>query len=131
VRFSIPYYFTFEQFVGRPGTPPLATLDQLRGKDIGTLDQTGIRLSPFVASVLGLGLNYAASEAEVDRAGLLPVSAGQWHSAYALGLTRGNTLRLIIIPQAIRLVLPPFTNDFIALLKDSSLVSSLTMMGSR
>jgi polar amino acid transport system substrate-binding protein len=92
------------------------------------LPNIGIRLSPFVASVLGLGLNYAASEAEVYRAGLLSVPAGQWQAAYALGLTRGNALRLIIIPQAIRLVLPPFTNDFIALLKDSSLVSALTMV---
>jgi polar amino acid transport system substrate-binding protein len=78
--------------------------------------------------VLGLGLNYAASEAEVYRAGLLSVPAGQWHAAYALGLTRGNAVRLIIAPQAIRLVLPPLTNDFIALLKDSSLVSALTML---
>jgi len=92
------------------------------------LPNIGIRLSPFVASVLGLGLNYAASEAEVYRAGLLSVPAGQWHAAYALGLTQVSALRLIIAPQAIRLVLPPFTNDFIALLKDSSLVSALTMM---
>jgi polar amino acid transport system substrate-binding protein len=78
--------------------------------------------------VLGLGLNYAASEAEVYRAGLLSVPAGQWHAAYALGLTRVHALRLIIVPQAIRLILPPLTNDFIALLKDSSLVSALTLV---
>ncbi len=92
------------------------------------LPNIGLRLSPFVASVLGLGLNYAASEAEIYRAGLLSVPVGQWHAAYALGLTRVNALRLVIIPQAIRIVLPPFTNDFIALLKDSSLVSALTMV---
>jgi polar amino acid transport system substrate-binding protein len=92
------------------------------------LPNVGLRLSPFVASVLGLGLNYAASEAEVYRAGLLSVPAGQWHAAYALGLTPVNALRLVIIPQAIRLILPPLTNDFIALLKDSSLVSALTMV---
>jgi polar amino acid transport system substrate-binding protein len=88
----------------------------------------GIRFSPFLASVLGLGLNYAASEAENYRAGLLAVPAGQWQAAYALGLTQSKTLRLIIVPQAIRFVLPPLTNDFIALLKDSSLVSALTMV---
>jgi polar amino acid transport system substrate-binding protein len=88
----------------------------------------GIRLPPFVASVLGLGLNYAASEAENYRAGLLAVPAGQWQAAYALGLTQAKTLRLVIVPQAIRFVLPPLTNDFIALLKDSSLVSALTMV---
>jgi polar amino acid transport system substrate-binding protein len=92
------------------------------------LPNIGIRLSPFVASVLGLGLNYAASEAEVYRAGLLSVPAGQWHAAYALGLSGTKTLRLVIVPQAVRLILPPLTNDFIALLKDSSLVSALTMV---
>jgi polar amino acid transport system substrate-binding protein len=92
------------------------------------LPNIGIRLSPFVASVLGLGLNYAASEAENYRAGLLAVPAGQWQAAYALGLTQSKALRLVIVPQAIRFVLPPLTNDFIALLKDSSLVSALTMI---
>jgi polar amino acid transport system substrate-binding protein len=92
------------------------------------LPNVGLRLSPFVASVLGLGLNYAASEAENYRAGLLAVPAGQWQAAYALGLTQTKTLRLVIVPQAIRLILPPLTNDFISLLKDSSLVSALTMV---
>ena len=92
------------------------------------LPNVGLRLSPFVASVLGLGLNYAASEAENYRAGLLAVPAGQWQAAYALGLTQGKALRLVIAPQAIRFVLPPLTNDFISLLKDSSLVSALTMV---
>ena len=88
----------------------------------------GIRLSPFAASVLGLGLNYAASEAENYRAGLMSVPDGQWQAAYALGLTQSRALRLVIIPQAIRFILPPLTNDFIALLKDSSLVSAITML---
>ena len=92
------------------------------------LPHIGLKLSPLVASVLGLGLNYAASEAENYRAGLLSVPAGQWQAALALGLNKGKTLRLVIIPQAIRLVLPPLTNDFIALLKDSSLVSALTLL---
>jgi len=92
------------------------------------LPHVGVRLSPFVASVLGLGLNYATAEAENYRAGLLSVPEGQWQAALALGLSRAKTLRLIIVPQAIRLVLPPLTNDFIALLKDSSLVSALTLV---
>ncbi len=92
------------------------------------LPKLGLQLSPFVASVLGLGLNYAASEAENYRAGLLSVPQGQWQAARALGLTQSKTLQLIIVPQAIRLVLPPLTNDFIALLKDSSLVSALTLL---
>ncbi len=92
------------------------------------LPRLGLQLSPFVASVLGLGLNYAASESENYRAGLLSVPEGQWQAARALGLTQSKALRLVIIPQAVRLVLPPLTNDFIALLKDSSLVSALTLL---
>ena len=92
------------------------------------LPKVGLQLSPFVAGVLGLGLNYAASEAENYRAGLLSVPEGQWQAARALGLTQSKTLSLVIIPQAIQLVLPPLTNDFIALLKDSSLVSALTLL---
>ena len=92
------------------------------------LPKVGLQLSPVVASILGLGLNYAAAEAENYRAGLLSVPGGQWQAARALGLTQSKTLRLVIIPQAIPLVLPPLTNDFIALLKDSSLVSALTLL---
>jgi len=92
------------------------------------LPNIGIQLPPFLAGVLGLGLNYAAAEAENYRAGLLSVPEGQWQAARALGLNQSKTLRLVIVPQAIRLVLPPLTNDFIALLKDSSLVSALTLL---
>jgi polar amino acid transport system substrate-binding protein len=92
------------------------------------LPRIGIQLPPFLAGVLGLGLNYAAAEAENYRAGLLSVPEGQWQAARALGLNQSKTLRLVIVPQAIRLVLPPLTNDFIALLKDSSLVSALTLL---
>jgi polar amino acid transport system substrate-binding protein len=92
------------------------------------LPHIGIKLSPFAAGVLGLGLNYAASEAENYRAGLLGVPVGQWHAARALGLSQNQVLRLVIIPQAFRLVLPPITNDFISLLKDSSLLSALTIV---
>jgi len=92
------------------------------------LPRLGLQLSPFVASVIGLGLNYAAAEAENYRAGLLSVPEGQWQAAKALGLTQSKALRLVIIPQAVRLVLPPLTNDFIALLKDSSLVSAVTLL---
>ncbi len=88
----------------------------------------GIKLSPFLAAIIGLGLNYAAYEAENYRAGLNSVSRGQFEAAYALGMNRRQALRYIILPQAIRLVIPPITNDFISLLKDSSLVSVITMV---
>ena len=88
----------------------------------------GIRLTPLWAAVLGLGLNYAAYEAENYRAGIQSIPRGQLDAALALGLTRVQTIRKIMLPQAVRLVIPPVTNDFIALLKDSSLVSVITMV---
>lgn len=92
------------------------------------LPSVGIKLSPFVAGVLGLGLNYAAYEAENYRAGILAVPHAQMEAALALGMTRWQAIRHVIAPQAIRLVLPPVTNDFISLLKDSSLVSVITLV---
>lgn len=87
----------------------------------------GIKLSPFFAGVLALGLNYAAYEAENYRAGLSSVPRGQMEAAIALNMTHNQALRLVIVPQAFRTVLPVMTNDFIALLKDSSLVSVITL----
>jgi polar amino acid transport system substrate-binding protein len=92
------------------------------------LPSIGIRFSPLWAAVIGLGLNYAAYEAENYRAGIQSIPRGHLDAALALGLTRVQTIRKIVLPQAIRLVIPPVTNDFIALLKDSSLVSVITMV---
>jgi polar amino acid transport system substrate-binding protein len=89
------------------------------------LPEVGISLSPLVAAVLGLAINYSAYEAEIYRAGLQAVPAGQMEAALALGMSRRLALRRIVIPQAVRIVIPPVTNDFIALLKDSSLVCSV------
>jgi polar amino acid transport system substrate-binding protein len=87
-----------------------------------------IRLPAFVAAVLGLALNYAAYESEIYRNALQAVPKGQLDAAKLLGLTRWQTLRLVRAPQAFRLALAPMTNDFVALLKDSSLVSVLTVV---
>jgi polar amino acid transport system substrate-binding protein len=92
------------------------------------LPSLGIKFSPLSAAVIGLGLNYAAYEAENYRAGIQSIPRGQLDAALALGLTRIQTIRKIVLPQAVRLVIPPVTNDFIALLKDSSLVSVITMV---
>jgi polar amino acid transport system substrate-binding protein len=92
------------------------------------LPNVGIRLSPLAAAVIGLGLNYAAYEAENYRAGILAIPHGQLEAALSLGLTRYQALRHVIVPQALRLVIPPVTNDFIALFKDSSIVSVITMV---
>ncbi len=92
------------------------------------LPNIGIKLNAFVAAVLGLGLNYAAYESENYRAGLQAISRGQMEAALSLGMTQWQALRHVIIPQALRLVIPPVTNDFIALFKDSSIVSVITMV---
>jgi polar amino acid transport system substrate-binding protein len=91
------------------------------------LPELGITLHPFVAGWLALGLNYAAAEAENYRAGLSSVPAGQLDAARTLGLSTWQALRHVVGPQAARVAIPPATNDFIALLKDSSLVSVVTL----
>jgi polar amino acid transport system substrate-binding protein len=87
-----------------------------------------IALDPFTAAVLGLGLNYAAYESELYRAGLEAVPAGQTEAALALGMSRWQALRRIVLPQATRIAVPGVANDFIALLKDTSLVSAITVV---
>lgn len=87
-----------------------------------------VRLSPFVAAVLGLGLNYAAYEAEVHRGALAALPRGQAEAASSLGLSRLQSLRHVLLPQSLRIALPSLTNDFVALLKDSSLVSVITVV---
>ena len=73
-------------------------------------------------------MNYSAYEAENYRAGIQSIPKGHHDAALSLGLTRTQTILKIVLPQAVRLVIPPVTNDFIALLKDSSLVSVITMV---
>jgi polar amino acid transport system substrate-binding protein len=87
-----------------------------------------VRLPAFVAAWIGLGLNYAAYESEIYRGALLAVPVGQLEAARTLGLSEAQVLRLIRGPQAFRLALAPMTNDFVALLKDSSLVSVITVI---
>lgn len=82
-----------------------------------------LALEPFYAGVLGLALNYAAYEAENYRAGLLAIPRGQMEAALALGMSPFTAICRIIVPQAVRLVVPPVTNDFIALFKDTSVCS--------
>lgn len=89
---------------------------------------TAIRLPAFVAAFLGLALNYAAYESEIYRSSLEAIGRGQLEAARTLGFSEWQILRLIRAPQAFRLALAPMTNDFVALLKDSSLVSVLTVV---
>ena len=87
-----------------------------------------VSLGPVTAAVLGLGLNYGAYEAEVYRGALLAIPRGQTEAGKALGLGSWQVVRHILLPQALRLALPPMTNDFVSLLKDSSLVSVITVI---
>jgi polar amino acid transport system substrate-binding protein len=87
-----------------------------------------IRLPAFAAALLGLALNYAAYESEIYRGALEAVPVGQLEAARILGLSERQVLALVRGPQAFRLALAPMTNDFVALLKDSSLVSVLTVL---
>ena len=86
-----------------------------------------LNLAPLQAAVLGFGLNYAAYQAEIFRAGILSIPVGQWEAAASLGMSRLTTFRRIIAPQAARVVLPPMTNDFVALFKDTSVVSIIAV----
>jgi polar amino acid transport system substrate-binding protein len=105
------------------GTPVLLQLYLLYFGLAGVLS-----LDAWTAAIVGLGLNYAAYEAEIYRAGVQAIPIGQMEAALALGMTRRLALRRIVMPQAFRVALPGMTNDFIALLKDSSLVSVITVV---
>ena len=84
-------------------------------------------IDAFTTAVVGLGLNYAAYEAEIYRAAIGAVPAGQWEAAASLGMSRALTFRRIILPQALRIILPPMTSDFVALFKDTSVVSVIAV----
>jgi polar amino acid transport system substrate-binding protein len=87
-----------------------------------------VQLPAMVAAVLGLGLNYGAYESEIYRGALQAVPPGQLEAARTLGFTNWQALRLVRGPQALKFALAPMTNDFVALLKDSSLVSMVTVV---
>jgi polar amino acid transport system substrate-binding protein len=118
VRWLCTMYIEFVR-----GTPLLVQLIMI----YFGLPELGLKLNPFTAGWLALGLNYAAAEAENYRAGLESVPAAQREAAWSLGLGKWQTILYVVAPQAIRVSLPPVTNDFIALLKDSSLVALVTM----
>jgi polar amino acid transport system substrate-binding protein len=88
----------------------------------------GIHVPAWYAAILGLAINYSACEAENYRAGLQAVPRGQMEAALALGMSHRLALWRIVIPQAVRIVIPPVTNDFIALFKDTSVCSVITVI---
>ncbi len=92
------------------------------------LPQLGIRLTPFTAGVLALGVNSGAYVAEIIRAGLSAIPRGQTESALALGFSPAKTMRTIILPQVFRIILPALTNEAISILKNTSLLSTITVV---
>ena len=87
-----------------------------------------LTLGPLQAAILGFGMNYAAYEAEIYRAGISSIPLGQWEAAASLGMPKSLTFRRIILPQAIRVILPPMTNDLVALFKDTSVVAIIAVV---
>jgi polar amino acid transport system substrate-binding protein len=92
------------------------------------LPEVGINVPAFWTAILGLSVNYSAYESEIYRAGLTAVPKGQMEAALALGMNQPLALRRVIVPQAVRIVIPPVVNDFIALFKDTSVCSVVTLV---
>ena len=88
------------------------------------LPQLGVVLNGFTAGVLALGINYGAYNTEIVRAGIQSVGVGQREAAMAIGMTNNQIMRRIVLPQALKLTIPPLGNQFIAMLKDTSLVAT-------
>jgi len=84
-------------------------------------------LTPYWAAFIALSFNVGAYNAEVVRAGIQAIPKGQWEAAWSLGLSPADVMRFIILPQALRIVVPPLVNNLVALLKDSSLASVITL----
>lgn len=87
----------------------------------------GITLTPFTAAVIGLSLNCGAYMAEIIRGGIISIDKGQFEASKALGFTYFQTMSKIILPQTLRIIIPPVGNEFITMLKDTSLVSTIAM----
>ena len=92
------------------------------------LPAVGITLETWTAAVIAFSLNVGAYASESVRASILSVPRGQWEAAMSLGMTQAQILRRIIAPQAVRISLPPLSNTFIGLVKDTSLAASITMV---
>ncbi len=92
------------------------------------LPQVGIRFSPFLAALIGLGLNSAAYVAEIARGAIQSIHTGQWEAARASGMSDFHRMLHVIFPQAFKRMIPPLGNEFILLIKSSSLVSTIAMV---
>jgi polar amino acid transport system permease protein len=125
VAFLFPLRLLAAVFVDVFRGVPVIILIYLVGFGIPALELSGLPSDPIVLGGIALTLSYSAYVAEVYRAGIASVHRGQHDAALAIGLTESQTLRHVILPQAVRRVGPPLLNDFIALQKDVALVSIL------
>ena len=119
----ILYYIAF---IGAPGLVEALNFILSPLVSAGVLAPLTIRGIDFAwRAIIALTLGYGAFISEIFRAGIESISPGQWEAAFALGLRRGQAMVRIILPQAVRNVLPPLGNEFVAMIKDSALVSAL------
>lgn len=115
--------------------PALALIEFVRGTPLlvqlfylyFVLPYVGITLNPIVTGVLGLGLNYGAYMSEVYRAGIEAIDRSQWEGAHALAMPNTLIMRLIVLPQALRIVIPPMGNYLISLFKDTAIVATISI----
>lgn len=91
------------------------------------LPASGITLNAITAAVIGFTLSVGAYNSEIIRAAILSIPKGQWEAGYSIGMTDRQVLRRIILPQAVRVSIPPLSNSFISLVKDTSLAASITV----
>ncbi len=92
------------------------------------LPEVGINIPAVLTAILGLAVNYSAYESEIYRSGLQAIPHGQMEAALSLGMSRAQAIRQVVLPQAVRIVIPPVVNDFIALFKDTSVCSVITIV---
>jgi len=92
------------------------------------LPELGVNIPAFTTAVLGLAINYSAYESEIYRAGIQAIPGGQMEAALSLGMSPTQAIFRVIVPQAVRIVIPPVVNDFIALFKDTSVCSVVTLI---
>jgi len=119
----ILYYIAF---IGAPGLVEAVNFLLSPLVKAGVVKQLNLRSIDFSwRAIIALTLGYGAFISEIFRAGIESIHAGQWEAAYALGLGRGQVMIRIVLPQAVRNVLPPLGNEFVAMIKDSALVSAL------
>lgn len=125
----IPAAWYVELVRGTPLVLQLYLIYFLLPKFLDTLfPGMGLSINAFSAAVMGLAINYSAYEAEIYRGGIKSIPKGQMEAALSLGMSKSMALRRVIVPQATRLVLPPMTNDFIALFKDTAVCSVITVV---